>query len=154
MILDFDRANHNTGGVFYTMAKSDYNVADRQVQEADGTWVDVTGNNAEITAGAVVNRDPVITPDADAKTFADSAGVSQAAYANYSEALGALEARADIESLADRRRRTYGDAFTDADFMRQQAYNADGSAQAAPRPGTVHGDADDSASGATVDDTP
>lgn len=96
-------------------------------------------------AGDVVNRDPVVTPDADAKDFADGAGVSQAAYANYDAALTAHESRADIESLADRRAREYGSDFADADFMRQAAYNADGTAQAAPRPGTVHGDADASA---------
>lgn len=114
------------------MAKTDYNVADRPV---DGGF----------EAGEVVNRDPVVTPDADAADFAATNGVSQAAYANYATALSAHEARADIESLADRRAREYGTSYAAADFMRDNAYNADGTAAAVPRPGTVYGDSDASA---------
>lgn len=95
-------------------------------------------------ASDVVNRDPVVTPDADAKDFADTEGVSRPEYANYATALDAYAARGDIESLVDRRARTIGDAFTDADFMRRRAYDDTGAAEAAPRPGTVYGDADDS----------
>lgn len=112
------------------MAKEDYEVADR----------------AEfLTAGERVAETVQATPDADAADFAATEGVSSAAYANYAAALGAHEARDDIESLADRRARTYGDAFTDADFMRANAYDADGTAAAAPRPGTIEGDAPASA---------
>lgn len=113
------------------MAKEDYNVADRPVEGG-------------FTAKDVVNRDPVITPDGDAAAFATSAGVETAAYANYAAALNAHESRSDIEPLAARRAREYGDQYSDADFMRDNAYKADGTADSAPRPGTVYGDADKS----------
>lgn len=113
------------------MAKEDYNVADRP--------------NAGLTAGEHVEETVQATPDADAAAFAETAGTSSAAFANYATALNAFQARDDIETLADRRAREYGDAFADADFMRQEAYNADGTAADAPRPGTVYGDADKSA---------
>lgn len=98
-----------------------------------------------LEAGQVVNRDPVVTPDADAKAFADTNNVSQAAYANYDAALSAHEARADIESLADRRAREVATTFAATDFMRDRAYAADGTAEPAPRPGTVQGNSDASA---------
>lgn len=113
------------------MAASDYSPADRVIES--------------LTAGEKVQETVFENPDADAKAFAETEGVSQAAYANYADALNAHQAREDIETLADRRAREYGDQFSDADFMRQAAYNADGSAATPPRPGTVHGDADKSA---------
>lgn len=113
------------------MAKEDYTVADREI--------------TALTAGERVAETVQETPDADAATFAESAGVSNAAYANYATALAAHANRDDIESLADRRAREYGDDFSDADFMREAAYDADGDAVAPPRPGTVHGDAPASA---------
>ena len=114
------------------MAAEDYVVADRP-------------GNFPVTAGDKVAETTFDNPDTDAKAFADTNGVSQAAYANYATALNAHQSREDIETLADRRAREYGDQFSDADFMRANAYNADGTAAAAPRPGTVHGDADKSA---------
>lgn len=113
------------------MAASDYNVADRNI--------------VSLTAGEKVQETVYENPDTDAKAFAETEGVSQAAYANYADALNAHQSRDDIETLADRRAREYGDQFSDADFMRTNAYNADGSAATPPRPGTVHGDADKSA---------
>lgn len=113
------------------MAKEDYNVADRP--------------DAGLTAGEHVAETVQDTPDADAAAFAAAGGVSSAAFRNYQTALNAFQARDDIETLADRRAREYGDSFADAEFMRQEAYNADGTAADAPRPGTVYGDADKSA---------
>lgn len=112
------------------MAKEDYTVADR----------------AEVlTAGDRVAESVQATPDADAADFAADEGVSNAAYANYATALAAHAARDDIESLADRRAREVAGTFAAADFMRADAYDADGDAVAPPRPGTVEGDAPASA---------
>lgn len=113
------------------MAKEDYNVADRP--------------DFALTAGEKVDETVVDTPDADAAAFAETNDVAHAAFANYATALTAHESRDDIETLADRRAREYGDAYSDAEFMRKPAYDEDGTAADAPRPGTVHGDADKSA---------
>lgn len=113
------------------MAKEDYNVADRTIESLE--------------AGDKVLETTFDNPDTDAAEFAATEGVSQAAYANYATALNAHQSRADIETLADRRAREYGDQFSDADFMREAAYNADGTAATPPRPGTVYGDAPASA---------
>lgn len=110
------------------MAKDDYNVADR---DAD----------FPVTAGDRVAETVQETPDADARDFAEREGVSNAAYANYAAALALHEARDDIEPLSARRAREIGE-FADQDFMRTPAYDEDGTAADAPRPGTVHGDAD------------
>lgn len=117
------------------MAAEDYVVADR------AEW---TGT-ANVTAGDKIAETVQETPDAESNAAAVTAGVSHPAYIGYAAALATHEARPDIESLADRRAREYGDAFTDADFMRANAYNADGTAATPPRPGTVHGDAPASA---------
>lgn len=109
------------------MAKEDYNVADRVIDS--------------LTAGENVLETVQATPDADAKAAADAAGVSNAAFVDYEEALNAYQSRDDIETLADRRARENGTTFAAGDFMRQSAYDADGSAATPPRPGTVHGDA-------------
>lgn len=111
------------------MAKEDYNVADRDVDFVPAT----AGDRADEVAQE--------TPDADARDHAETNGVSNAAYANYATALAAHEARDDIEPLSARRAREIGE-FADQDFMRTPAYNEDGTAADAPRPGTVHGDAD------------
>lgn len=113
------------------MAKEDYNVADRA--------------EFSLTAGDKVLETVQETPDADARAAADTAGVSHPAYVGYAAALNAHQARPDIETLADRRARENGTTFAAGDFMRQAAYEADGSAADAPRPGTVHGDAPKSA---------
>jgi len=119
------------------MAKADYNVADRDIDSLE--------------AGDKVLETVASTPDADAAQFAADAGVSHPAYANYATALDAHTDRADIEGLAERRAREYGATFGAADFMRDAAYDADGSAADAPRPGTVYGDAPDGG-GVTGDD--
>ena len=109
------------------MAAEDYNVADRNI--------------TSLEAGDKVQETVQPTPDADAAEFAETNGVSHPAYANYAAALNAYQSRSDIETLADRRRRENGTTFAEGDFMRQNAYNADGTAALPPRPGTVHGDA-------------
>lgn len=113
------------------MAKEDYVAADRVIES--------------LTAGENVAETVQATPDADTKAAAYAAGVSNAAFIDYAEALEEFQSRDDIETLADRRAREYGADFADADFMRRRAYNADGSVTAPPRPGTVHGDAPKSA---------
>lgn len=114
------------------MAEADYNVADRRIESLE--------------AGDKVQETVQATPDQDARDFAATNNVSAAAYANYATALGNHEARADIESLADRRAREYGDSFADADFMRAEVYDpATGAVNPAPRAGTVEGDAPASA---------
>lgn len=110
------------------MAASDYNVADRP---------DAGKTAAEVLA----DSDRGANPDIDSRERADAAGVSHPAYIGYAEALEAFEDRDDIEPLAARRAREYGSDFDAGEFMRQSAYNADGTAAAPPRPGTVHGDA-------------
>jgi len=112
------------------MAEEDYNVADRKPE-----------GGFPVTAGNKVSETVQETPDADAKAAADTAGVSNPAYIGYAAALNTHQSRDDIETLADRRAREYGDAFADGDFMRQNAYDADGTVADPPRPGTVHGDA-------------
>jgi len=109
------------------MAKEDYNVADREI--------------TSLVAGDKVQETVFANPDDDARAAARAAGVEKAAYIDYAEALEAHESRADIETLADRRAREYGSTFAAGEFMRQAAYDADGSVADAPRPGTVHGDA-------------
>jgi hypothetical protein len=109
------------------MASEDYNVADRTVES--------------LTAGEKVQETVFDNPDTETQAAAATAGVSNAAYIDYEAALNAHQARSDIETLADRRAREYGDTFADGAFMRQNAYNADGTAATPPRPGTVHGDA-------------
>ena len=115
------------------MAEADYTVADRVIEGL------TAGQKAD--AAAAEN----ITPDADAAQFAADAGVSRPEYANYATALDAYAARADIEGLAERRAREGASAPGEQDFMRQAAYKTDGTAAAAPRPGTIYGDAPDAA---------
>jgi hypothetical protein len=113
------------------MAEEDYNVADRPGWQGTDS----------VTAADRVAETVQETPDADARAAADAANVSNAAFIGYAAALNTHQARPDIETLADRRAREYGDDFADGDFMRREAYDADGTAAAPPRPGTVHGDA-------------
>lgn len=109
------------------MAAEDYVVADRP--------------NAGLTAGEKVAETVQETPDAETRAAADAAGVSDPAHIGYAAALNTFQARDDIESLASRRLREYGDQFSDADYMRAKAYEADGDAVNGPRPGTIHGNA-------------
>lgn len=111
------------------MAAEDYNVADR------------VGADALTAADKLAETDRGANPDVDSKAAAEAAGVSHPAYIGYAAALNTHQSRPDIEPLAARRLREYGDDFTDAEFMRRRAYDADGTAAAAPRPGTVYGDA-------------
>lgn len=120
------------------MAKEDYNVADRPLEGADG--------NA-LTAGERVAQTVQATPDQDARGFAETNDVAIAAYANYADALEAHQARVDIETLADRRARTYGADFDAGSFMR--APHGD----EAPTPGSVNGVAPASAPEATAPET-
>ena len=114
------------------MAKEDFVTADRNIESLE--------------AGDKVAETTFDNPDDDARDFAATEGVSQAAYANYATALNAHQSRADIETLADRRAREYGDQFSDADFMRAEVYDPDtGAVNDAPRAGSVEGDADKSA---------
>lgn len=111
------------------MAAGDYNVADRNL----GNGIEAADVLSESTRGE--------NPDVDAKERAAAAGVSHPAYIDYEAALEAHEQRADIEPLSARRAREYGSDYDAGAFMRQNAYDADGTAADAPRPGTVHGDA-------------
>lgn len=110
------------------MASEDYVVADR-------------AGDFPVTAGDKVQETVFDNPDTEAREAAETAGVSNAAYIGYAAALNTYQSRTDIETLADRRARENGTTFAAGDFMRQAAYDADGSAADAPRPGTVHGDA-------------
>ena len=113
------------------MAEADYNVADRNI--------------TSLEAGDKVQETVQETPDADAAAFAATNNVAKPEYANYAAALDAHAARADIEGLAERRAREYGDAFADADFMRTEVYDpTTGAVNAPPRAGSVEGDAPDS----------
>lgn len=111
------------------MAEVDYNVADRNL-------------GAGITAAQVLSEsDRGANPDVDSAAAAVTAGVSHPAYIGYAAALATHESRPDIEPLAARRAREYGTTYAAGDFMRNNAYDADGTAADAPRPGTVYGDA-------------
>lgn len=57
--------------------------------------------------------------DVENREAAAAAGVIDAAYIDYDEALDAYAARDDIEDLARRRARDFPADFADADFMRQ-----------------------------------
>jgi len=103
------------------MAAEDFVVADRKGQP--------------LTAGAKVTETVQATPDAESAAAATAANVSNPAYINYAAALATFEARPDIESLADRRKREAGTSFADGAFMRAIA---DGTP---PSPGTPTGKA-------------
>jgi hypothetical protein len=118
------------------MASSDYNVADRTPDSGDKAFPVTAADKLSVTAWA--------NPDTDAAAAAASANVSNAAFIGYAAALAAYEARADIETLADRRARSNATTDSAQDFMRRAVYNTDGSVKAAPRPGSVKGDADKS----------
>lgn len=119
------------------MASDDYNVADRTPDSGDKAFPVTAADKLSVTSWE--------NPDADAKAAADSAHVTNAAFIGYAAALAAYEARADIETLADRRARENATTDSAQDFMRDQVYNSDGTVRSAPRAGTVRGDADKSA---------
>jgi hypothetical protein len=56
--------------------------------------------------------------DVENKAAAQAAGVIDAAYIDYDEALDAYQGRDDIEDLDHRRARDFPADFSDADFMR------------------------------------
>lgn len=113
------------------MAKEDYNVADRDL-----------GNG--VTAAEVLSESGRgDSPDAESRTRAYEAGVSHPAYVDYAAALATHEQREDIEPLAARRAREYGDSFDDAEFMRL--------VPGQPGPGSVGGLAPKQAGAAGLD---
>lgn len=65
--------------------------------------------------------------DVENKAAAEAAGVLDAAYIDYDEALTAYEARDDIEDLAQKNARDIPSDFSDADFMRASAGGASSS---------------------------
>lgn len=54
----------------------------------------------------------------DGKELAEEAGVVNPAHVDYVEALKNYESRSDVETLANRRARDNGTAFSDTDFVR------------------------------------
>jgi hypothetical protein len=86
-----------------------------------------------LEAGDKVQETVASTPDADAVAFAAAGDVSAAAFRNYGTALDAYAARADIESLADRRARENGTTFAEADHMRAEVSDTP------PTPGSTNG---------------
>lgn len=119
------------------MASSDYNVADRTPDSGDHAF--------PVTAADRLSVTTQVNPDDDAKAAALAAHVTNAAFIGYAAALASYEARADIETLADRRARSQATTDSAQDFMRAQVYNTDGTVRSAPRAGSVKGDADKSA---------
>lgn len=109
------------------MAKEDFVPADRPLEGASGP----------LTAGERVEQTTYATPEDDHAAFIAASGedVSRAAFVDYADALNAHQSRPDIESLADRRAREYGDAFTDGAFMRAPAGDTP------PTSGSVNGTA-------------
>jgi hypothetical protein len=95
------------------MAKSDYtgNVASAERG-------DVTENGGPRTALDRVNETVYATPDAENRAAATAAGLKDAAYIDYDEALTNYESREDIESLASKQTRNAPDGFAAADYMR------------------------------------
>lgn len=120
------------------MASTDYNVADRKPESADGAFPVTAQDKVGFVTGYA-------NPDTDAKAAAAAANVSNAAFIGYAAALATYEARADIETLADRRARSNATTDSAQDFMRRAVYNTDGTVKSPPRPGSVKGDADKSA---------
>ena len=57
-------------------------------------------------------------PVTDEKELAEEAGVVNPAHVDYAEALSNYESRSDVETLAARRAREAGVAFSDTDFVR------------------------------------
>jgi hypothetical protein len=100
------------------MAKEDYEVADRVI--------------TSLEAGDKVQETVASTPDADAVAFAEAGNVSAAAFRNYGTALNAYAARADIESMADRRAREWFDPAA-SDHMRAEVSDTP------PTPGSTNG---------------
>ena len=92
------------------MAKADYTAQERPA---------VTANGGPLTALDRVNQTVEVTPDAENKHEAFNAGVKDAAFIGYADALEAHQAREDIETLAARRDREYGRDFDAGEFMRE-----------------------------------
>ncbi len=77
-----------------------------------------------LTAQEAIDWHGPLQSDLDNDAAAEAAGVKDAAFINYAEALEAYEARPDIESLANRRARDFPVDFDDASFMRETGYGA------------------------------
>lgn len=108
---------------------------------AAGDWTGPVASadrpDAGLTAGekiADVTIDDANNPDAVAADAAATAGVRYAAFIDYAEALAAFDTRADIESLASRRARTYAASDAEQDYMRETPGSV-------PGPGSVNGEA-------------
>lgn len=99
------------------MAKSDYNVAERE---------SVTANGGPLTALDRVSETINETPDAENRAAATAAGVKDAGHIDYVAALEAHQSREDIETLASRRAREYGVDFEAGEFMRELPYRSGG----------------------------
>lgn len=76
------------------------------------------------TAQEAIDWHGPLQSDLDNAEAAAAAGVKDAAYINYAEALEAYEDRPDIENLARRRARDFPVDFDDASFMRETGYGA------------------------------
>lgn len=57
----------------------------------------------------------------EARARAEADGVTRSEYVDYAAAFALYEARADVETLADRRAREAGDSAADTDFVRSSA---------------------------------
>lgn len=66
----------------------------------------------------VVAAETYAAPVNDGAELAEEAGVVNPAHVDYEEALKNYESRDDVETLANRRARENGTAFSDADFVR------------------------------------
>ena len=72
-----------------------------------------------LTAEDVLAPNANNTVDEEAAKRAKEAGVVDAAYVGYADALKNYEARPDVETLEARRARENGTAFSDASFVRE-----------------------------------
>lgn len=91
------------------MAKEDWTGA---VKSAD------RDEDFPVTARKHVNETVYGSPDGENRAAAAGAGLKNAAYINYGEALEAYEAREDIEDLATKQTRNAPADFDAASFMR------------------------------------
>lgn len=84
------------------MAKEDYKTPD--VQDQADFVADVSAHQSDL--------------DRESKKAAQEAGVVDAVFVDYPEAIARYEGRADVETLEQRRARESGTSFRDADNLR------------------------------------
>ena len=82
-----------------------------------GGWFE--GKRDAKTADEILDWHGPLISDVANEEAAAAAGVKDAAFINYAEALEAYESRSDIEDLAHRRARDFPVDFDDASFMRE-----------------------------------